>query len=681
MPIVEGPGLGSRGQIGFSEESKWGVPQNEPTHFFDFNSESIVSEFEELMSASIRSDRQVHKTRHGKESAGGDIPAEISPEGVCTLFKHALGKKVTKRKDIAAVLIYSGSDANPVFTVAEDSFTFSTDGSDLVSVTITDGMSQADFIAEINTQAGEEAPAVALAAYAPYGDGSTGYFNKSIATKGTASDTPGSDDYNVAVQTTSGTNLEAVTSKAMIADPDGNDVLFSVINYKYGVYEHTIDGHPKLPQGLTLEIGRDIAAFNYYGSRINTVGFNIEAGVLSTGTFTFMCKGVSTCGKPVANSGNTGTDIPVVSIAYAGSEEEAKIGIDSSGIFTFKEGESEASQVLFQFDMAEDYTDHFGRFWKTSTMAGFLEFLAFYSDKFFIRYKGGVPMDLATSNLDELVEATLSTTAVTTLSTTVLSSYLPAIRGNYKGTDDGVSKQVTVTLDAADQLTFSSSITGVSESSSAQTIEFGVWMDILDGNDQETGFQIMFPEEPESATGFDAADSWTFNTFKLAEASPTYSDTEVLTGSVGSFLLKKDYTGEDFERGAVMSYNISITNNLYGDKYEIGDNQRAKLPEAGRRETTGTLNVEFDNLDNFRMFVNGVSGDFDVTAESDEYVNNSKTKYSMQIRTSNTKYTGAPINVPGNDMIVTDIPFRAMADDDASMPDVRIVFVNSQDYI
>ena len=105
-----GPAVGGKGQIGFKEESKWGYPVSPPNKFIEFTSESIVSEYTNLVSDAVRADRAVHKQRIGAESAGGDMNFEIAPEGFGTLFKHALGQRRTKRKDVAFILVYSGSD-------------------------------------------------------------------------------------------------------------------------------------------------------------------------------------------------------------------------------------------------------------------------------------------------------------------------------------------------------------------------------------------------------------------------------------------------------------------------------------------------------------------------------------------------------------------------------------------
>ena len=122
-----GPAVGSKGQIGYKEETKWGHPASPPNKFLEFLNESVVSEYTNLVSGSLRADRAIHKQRTGSEAAGGDIAFEVGPEGFGTFFKHALGKKRTKRTDIAMILVYDGSDTDLTITVSSTTIT-SSDG-------------------------------------------------------------------------------------------------------------------------------------------------------------------------------------------------------------------------------------------------------------------------------------------------------------------------------------------------------------------------------------------------------------------------------------------------------------------------------------------------------------------------------------------------------------------------
>jgi len=139
MVKTVGPAVGSKGQIGFKEESKWGYPALPPNKFLDFTSESVVSTYTTLESNALRADRGRHKQRIGTESAGGDINFEFAPEGLGTLLKHGLGRRLTKRKDVAFVMVYTGTDSNVKVSVNSSAITTTTSGTDGFSRSIANG--------------------------------------------------------------------------------------------------------------------------------------------------------------------------------------------------------------------------------------------------------------------------------------------------------------------------------------------------------------------------------------------------------------------------------------------------------------------------------------------------------------------------------------------------------------
>ena len=130
----------------------------------------------------------------------------------------------------------------------------------------------------------------------------------------------------------------------------------------------------------------------------------------------------------------------------------------------------------------------------------------------------------------------------------------------------------------------------------------------------------------------------------------------------------------------VMGCSFTLTNNLYGEKYELGDRQRAALV-AQRRTVEGSLSLEFDDLDMYRRFVNGTAGDINIVLTSDEYINSSTTQYSLAIRMPEIKFSGTTPTIGGEDIILTDFPFNSLYDDTAGIPDLRLTLTNGQAYI
>jgi hypothetical protein len=262
---------------------------------------------------------------------------------------------------------------------------------------------------------------------------------------------------------------------------------------------------------------------------------------------------------------------------------------------------------------------------------------------------------------------------VVNLSTNV--SITPLVRGNYIGTDAGES--ITVYIDVVTggstngTATFRGSIDN-SNWSTVQNITAGIWYTVKKQADVDTGFQVMWPETITLTT----ADTWTVSSFKDEQTGATYAAAEPFTGFQGAVTI-------DGVASGIMSCNFTLTNNLYGDKFELGDRQRAALIEQ-RRTTEGTLNMEFDNLDFYRRFVNGVSGNLIIALTSDQYCDaNHGTKMSMTLRFPNIKFSGSTPVLGGPDIITTDFPFTALYDDVSSpaVPDLRITLVNSQPYI
>jgi len=675
MVTTTGPAVGAKAQIGFAEESKWGYPKSPPASFVEFTSEGVVSEFTNLISASLRADRAVHKQRIGTEAAGGDINFELCPAGFGTLLKHALGKKRTKRVDIAFLMVYTGSGI-PSVTLSANSLT-SVDADTNLNITINNSDTVQVVLDAVEAIAGWEA-------YAAWGDGSTGYF--AVTSKITAVTTLGSGDYaNGKLAKTAGgvINLETFTSVPCGADGGTTHEVFFPINMKYGIYEHTIKSYqdlPEVPEGLTLEIGRDVAAFNYYGSKVNSLALNATPGEIVTGTLNVMSKGASTCGDVSADSGNTGWQDPIVGLKYAGSETSCKIAVDSTNeTFYMEDGGSGTEVAKWHFSLERGYYDHEGSYYNVQTLGGFIEFLQACnsSGDFNLVKKPSVGYPSNSTDIAGYGSAaspnTLSADTETELNfdSTLNADAVPLIRGDYTSDDTGDSGTIYVKVSTNGAVDGTAAFTGSTNDSSygsATSITYGVWYDILDGSDVDTGFDVMFPNN-ESLT---LDDKWSFTTFKDANESVSYATEETFVGAHGSATI-------DDDDAVIMGLSSTITNNLFGDKYELGDRQRAALKEQ-QMAVEGTVTLEFDNLDLYRKFINGTAMDLDFTFTSDEYINDSTTKYSAIVTYANAKFSGTTPVAGGPEIITTDFPFVGLYDDTLGCS-MQVVLTNNESYI
>lgn len=114
---------GSRGQLAFVEEVTFGTTPNTPTmKGIPFTSESLMTEINTFQSEEIRADRMVQKVLAGNRRPGGDINFELQPEGLTTLFKHALGGVVTTGSGPYTHTIDGGASL-PVGLTIEKGFT------------------------------------------------------------------------------------------------------------------------------------------------------------------------------------------------------------------------------------------------------------------------------------------------------------------------------------------------------------------------------------------------------------------------------------------------------------------------------------------------------------------------------------------------------------------------------
>lgn len=85
---------GLSAQLGISEETTYGTPNNPVTRFFEFTEESIKLEIERIESAALRSGTRVQRSDRwssGQRSVEGDIEMELGNKSFGLWLKHALG--------------------------------------------------------------------------------------------------------------------------------------------------------------------------------------------------------------------------------------------------------------------------------------------------------------------------------------------------------------------------------------------------------------------------------------------------------------------------------------------------------------------------------------------------------------------------------------------------------------
>jgi len=659
MVLYIGPAIGARGQLGFAEEGAWGCQQQTPDNFIEMNSETIVSERGSLVSGALRSDRAVHKRIGGVESAGGDVPAEISPRGFETWFKHALGDVVTTRLDTAFII----ECTNHSETKCELAITHTAGvatllvvdmdiGADL-SLDLTNGSYDtiAEVMAAINAHAN-------LACWSPY-----------QATQGVWQTTIHASDY-----------LAGTDDSNCLEECDNIDILKSpndmwVVGTEWGCYSHQIQGGSALPPGMSLEVGRDIASFVYAGAKINTMELSVTPAEFFMGTFGVMAKGGTTAGIPVAASANVGSAKNAFKIRYTGENPTATLAIDSSNYTIALEIDGTSEDILQNIN--EPYVDPAtGTVYNLQRLGGLVDYLndLSYIDCQIADYAS--PNALSTT-LNHYPAVDITSSAYTWFNFEYTATKaLPALWGDYIGSDDGDSVRfyvqvVTGGVPGTATIKFKKLVGGTY--ANTVTTSATEASEVRTGANVDSGFTVFFPDDSELVAG----DTWYFETIKAATTA-VYGTIDPFSGFEGALTI--DGSVED-----IMGWTCTLNNNLYGEKYHLGKKTRGKLPEQ-KRNIEGTVNTEFDNLDLYRKFINGTPGNLVMVFTSPSYISttalgNSATQYSITVRQPNIEFNGATPTNADEGIITTDFPYVAMWDDTNDIPELRITVVSNVPYI
>jgi hypothetical protein len=118
------------------------------------------------------------------------------------------------------------------------------------------------------------------------------------------------------------------------------------------------------------------------------------------------------------------------------------------------------------------------------------------------------------------------------------------------------------------------------------------------------------------------------------------------------------------EIAEILSANFTVDNGIYTDKYVLGKKYREKAP-VQQRNVTGTITIEFDDMRQYRKFVDGRAFSFMVRCISEDADNGFITvdcPYSTCFYFHKVKYTGDTPKVNDSGIITVDMPFRSLVD-------------------
>jgi len=133
----------------------------------------------------------------------------------------------------------------------------------------------------------------------------------------------------------------------------------------------------------------------------------------------------------------------------------------------------------------------------------------------------------------------------------------------------------------------------------------------------------------------------------------------------------------------IAGFSLTIDNSLKDDKGALGDRYRVAIPRAGFRDVTGTLNLEFDNLDMYNKYTDGTETAIKLLFTSDDMAAGAQ-PHTLQIDCPRIVFTGTTPVVGGPDLIYYDQPFvalRAPDEGDGFQDEVRIRAINSESSI
>lgn len=130
----------------------------------------------------------------------------------------------------------------------------------------------------------------------------------------------------------------------------------------------------------------------------------------------------------------------------------------------------------------------------------------------------------------------------------------------------------------------------------------------------------------------------------------------------------------------VAGFSLTINNNLTEDKGALGSRYRVAIPRTGFRDVTGSLNLEFDNLDMYTKYTGGTETALKLKFTSDDLIGAGSQAHILEIDCPRIVFTGTTPVVGGPDLIYYDMPFVALYDEDQGdgfMDEVKIKAITS----
>jgi len=131
----------------------------------------------------------------------------------------------------------------------------------------------------------------------------------------------------------------------------------------------------------------------------------------------------------------------------------------------------------------------------------------------------------------------------------------------------------------------------------------------------------------------------------------------------------------------VLNANYTVNNNIMGDKFALGSRTPVELPEQ-RRGIEGSINVEFDDMRNYRDYIDGRSVELEIRATSDldsGEILSTGVYRSKTVMFHKIKYSGTTPVAGDEGVIMHDMPFNALPDNARNLPEMHMIIVSSEE--
>lgn len=407
-----------------------------------------------------------------------------------------------------------------------------------------------------------------------------------------------------------------------------------------GVYTHFIEAGRTLPAGSTFEVGRDVAFFTYSGCKVNTHESTFTAQEILQATFAFIGKGEYSGGDVATQITAGQTSLIVKNYTLSGPSSKT-----ISASTYWNSGGAGVTHTLQTCVTSGTYTGD--------------------DDKMYI-------LEIDEENTPDTFKWSNDGGATWTAAV--------AVTGAAQLLELGVSVAFAATTGhiLGDRWYFSATVPqAIGFNPNGGTIQIGDENDITyTAISSYSPLTLTLPATGAGATTVThAVDEPVVPQVSWGELNDPPA-TDILSSFQSAVYM-------DSSAQEVLNGSFTLNNNLYTDKFQLGDKFRAGLPEQ-QRSVEGLIHVEFDDLILYHKFINGTEAylEFRCVDESETIGDNGSDTTNDVYRQAHyilprIKFTGTTPQIGGPEIIEHDMNFVALQDPTNNHNELIAIFVNT----